>query len=820
MKVAYSWLRELVELPQDPAELADRFSETGTAVESVVDTGKDSELIVTAQIVKKEKHPDSDHLWVTHVDVGADELLQIVCGAQNFNEGDHIVTAQVGAVLPGDFKIKKSKLRGVASNGMNCSARELGLGDEHDGILILPDDAPIGVPFSRYSGMSDVIFDLEITPNRPDCESVAGIAREVAAIYEQEFSLDLPRVTEGETPVANHVSVEIKDTSRCPRYTARVVKGVKVGSSPEWLKRKVESCGARSINNIVDVTNYIMFFLGQPLHAFDLDKLAAVSGVVTPAGELARVEIGVRAAREGETLVTLDEQERELNPDMTVITVADRPVALAGVMGGLSTEVDDATTSIVIESAGFSSAHTSRTSRSLQLFSESSRRYERGVDVAQSALASEAACALIAEVAGGEVLQGIVDVYPEPVQAKTLMLRPGRCRQHMGAEITDEFMVGALTRLGCTVSPQPEAGEGTLEVIVPTYRPDLEREIDLYEEIIRLWGMERVPSTLPVVRRHPGGLSKTQRIRRLISRTLRASGVSQTMTYSLVDEGDLMPEPERIVRLLNPISSEQGVLRQLLLPGLMQSLAYNRAHGIKSAQLYEMGTVFVTQKDNIQPRETERIAAVLAGSWFDQGWQQKPVEIDFFDAKAVLENLAHALHIAKLRVTPIAEDERQERYGFLQPGRAALVWAGKIQLGWLGEVHPLYAAEFDLKGRVAAFELDEQALISVAQVAGDFVGIPPYPSIDMDLSLVVDDEVPSERLLQVIQAAGGKLLESVRLFDVYYDDERVGVGKKSLTFSLTYRAADRTLTGNEVDAAHAKIIKKLQGATGAVIREE
>ena len=438
MRVSYEWLKSMVDVPADPAELVAEFTRTGTEVEAVEKVGANLEHVVTAQVVSKKPHPDSDHMWLCQVSVGdknVDESgnpvpLQIVCGAQNFNEGDHIVTAMIGAVLPGDFKIKKSKLRGVESCGMNCSARELGLGSDHEGIMILPEDAPVGMDFTDYLGMSDTVIDCEITPNRPDCLSMTGMAVEVAAILDEDTHIELPAVKAEQGPnAADLVDVTIDDPELCPRYTARVVRNVKIGPSPEWLAQRVAAAGGRSINNVVDVTNYVMYLTGQPLHAFDLGKLTERDG---------RRHIVVRAAHDGEKLVTLDGQERELTHDMCLITDDGRtPIALAGVMGGLDSEITEGTTDVLLESANFSSGHTSRTSRNLDLMSEASIRYERKVDGSNCANVAEIAAALFEECCGAEVCPGIVDVYPgeaddAPVQ---IALRPSRARLIGGADI-------------------------------------------------------------------------------------------------------------------------------------------------------------------------------------------------------------------------------------------------------------------------------------------------------------------------------------------------------------------------------------------------
>ena len=830
MKVSLKWLNEYVEVPTDIKAFCDKLDLTGTGVEGVETLGAAFDHVVTAKVLKKEHHPDSDHMWVCSVDVGglnvdkegSPEPLQIVCGAQNFNEGDHIVTAMVGAELPGDVKIKKSKLRGVASFGMNCSARELGLSGDHDGIMILPEDAPVGVPFAEYAGLTDTVLDLEITPNRPDSLSIAGLAREVGAMYRRDWSDPLSEMAAklqldaSAAPVDEEVQITVEDAKRCPRYTARVIRGCKVGPSPDWMVERLAAIGQRSVNNIVDVTNYILFLFGQPLHAFDLDKLKNADG---------RAHIVVRAAQDGEPLTTLDGEKRTLTSDMTVISTPEQgAVALAGVMGGLDTEVTDDTVNILLEAATFEAGRTSRTSRNLGLISESSMRYERGVDDHGIEARSAAAAALIAEVAGGTVSaaaaneQGIIDVWPEPSTAAQLKFRIPRFRSMMGAQIPREFIVEILERLGCKV--ENTADEDVLDVVSPTFRPDLPREIDLYEEVLRLYGMDLIPETLPGGRGRFGVRSHMEHVLDTVNRTMTASGLNETMTYSFAEPTELerlrMPveglgDP---VELINPMNSDQSVMRQSIIPGLLRSVAHNQARGVKNIQLYEQGMVFFAHEGKKQPKERRRLAGVMAGAFGDAAWNVQPAPFDFFDGKGVVENLMRELAIPKVRYKALSAQEASH----LQPGRAAQVLSGGTVLGWVGELHPLACAAYDAQAPVVAFELDVEALAKACRPARDYVDVPTFPAVSIDQAFVVDEDVTHERLEQCMSSAGGKLLAEVRLFDVYRDSERIGQGKKSMAYALTYRAADRTLTSEEVDKAHAKLVKKVCGATGAEVR--
>ena len=817
MRISYEWLKTMVDVPDDPQELVNEFVRTGTEVEAVDKTGADLKNVVTGQILTAERHPNSDHMWICQVSVGKKHVdadgnpvpLQIVCGAPNVHAGDHIVVAMEGAELPGGVKITASKLRGVESCGMNCSARELGISGDHSGIMILPEDAPVGVDFVDWYGIGDTVIDCEMTPNRPDCLSMTGVAKEVSAILDEDTHIELPAIQhETAEKAADLVDVEIDSPEMCSRYTARVVKNVKIGPSPDWLARRVTAAGARTINNVVDVTNYVMFLTGQPLHAFDLGKLTERDG---------KRHIVVRAARDGERLVTLDEQERTLTPDMAVITDDGKtPVCLAGVMGGLNSEIDEGTTDVLLEAACFDHGHISRTSRGLDLMSEASIRYERQIDTANCASVSDVAAALFEECCGAEVVGGIVDEYPAPVEPVVIPMRPARVRALCGADIPDQFMVDRLQHLGCTVS-----GEGeTLTVTAPTNRPDLTREVDLIEEVCRLWGEGDITPTLPAARNHAGGLTVDQQRVRRIGRTLRACHLSETSTYCFADARDLerlnMPEEGKgiPVRIINPLVADQSEMRRDMLPGLLRSVAYNKDHGVKNVALYEIGRVFYAHENKSQPDEPTMVAGVLSGSWDDDGWNRKYGQLDFFDAKGVVEELLDELRITKVRF----KVAKPEKYPWLQPGRAAEVQAQGQQIGWVGNIHPESLQNFGIDEPVVAFELSVDHLLKLAKRELPYQNVPSLPGVDVDLAIVVDEDVTYETMVQRITSAGGKLLADVHLFDVYRDPVRVGVGKKSMAFSLTYRADDHTLTSDEVDKAHSRLVKKVLKGVGGEIR--
>ncbi|HAL29216.1 MAG TPA: phenylalanine--tRNA ligase subunit beta [Coriobacteriia bacterium] len=812
MRVSLTWLKELVDVTLPVDELCERLDMTGTKVEAVHTLGAALDGVVVGQVITKEQHPDADRLSYCSVDVGADEPLNIVCGATNFEAGDKVPVAQVGTTLPGGVTIKRAKLRGLVSEGMMCSPTEIEVGGDGSGLLILDPDAPVGEPFAEYYGIADTVLELEVTPNRPDCLSMVGVAREVAAVTGATFTVPASAPVEEGAPAADLVSVEIEDGALCPRYTARVIRGVKVGPSPAWLAERVAAAGARPVNNVVDVTNYILFELGQPLHAFDLATLAKRDGVAA---------VTVRVAREDETIRTLDGQERRLASDTLLITDDDGPVALAGVMGGEETEVSEATTDILLESACFDTASISRTSRRLGLISESSLRYERGVDPDLASRASDRAAALIAEVAGGTVAPGLVDAYPGQRAPLQLRLRTGRVNALLGTDLDTSVIATLLRPLGLSA----EGSGDELEVVVPGFRPDLEREVDLIEEVARLYGLENITSTLPGGGGRIGGRTSRQRFVSRIGSVLRAAGLDEHVGYSFGDPADLdrlgweLASDELLVELINPMSEEQAVMRWTLAPSLLRALSHNQRRGIADVHLYEMGTVFVTSEGRKQPKERLMAAGVLAGSWVRPGWNEQAPGLDFFDGKGVLASLLEALGVERWSV-------RAAERPWLQPGRTAEVIVRGDVIGWLGEVSADVLERFDASGPATLFEISVPALLKAAsKVTTTFKEIPRHPAAALDLALVVPEDVTSERVVSAIESAGGALLESVRLFDVYRDPEgvedrerRLPEGTKSLAFSLTYRAPDRTLSDADVRPVHDKLVRKVCAAVGGEVR--
>lgn len=778
MRVPLSWLRELVPVEASPEDLAERLSLGGLAVEEVLRTGAGIDGVVVGEVVSVRDHPDADNLVLVVVDTGSGRR-DIVCGARNFSAGDRVPVAAPGAKLPGGTEIGRRTVRGQTSDGMLCSARELELSDDHSGILVLAADAPLGADVRTALGLDDVVLHLDVTPNRPDALSIVGVAREVAALYGLPLAVPEPSVPETGPDVSTLAAVRIEDPRGCARYLARVVTGVRVGPSPWWMRRRLFACGMRPISNVVDVTNYVLLERGHPLHAFDLARLAGR-------------QIVVRRPRRGEVVTTLDGVRRALDRTDVVICDAERPVAVAGVMGGADSEVGDDSTDLLLESAWFDPIRVLRTARRLGLRTEASVRFERGADPEAVPTAAARAAALFAEVCGGTVARGAVDVHPRPAKRRRITLRTARANAFLGTDATAEQMSGWLSALGCSV----QAGRGSLRVEPPTFRPDLLAEEDLFEEIARLYGYGRVPATLPPVRQ-VGGLTRSQSVRRLARRALLGAGLSEATTLSLVTPAlaDRLGVPpghslRSAIRLANPVSEEEAVLRPSLVWGLLLAAQRNAARGASSIALFEIGATFVPREGDA-PAEPLEAAWVLAGE-MPQGWSSAGRPYDFFDSKGIAEALLRAIGVTNIETSPgIAEPAG------MHPGRAATLAAGETPVGHVAELHPRTAAALDLPGRVALGALDLGAAIAAAR---EFLPrpLPRFPAVLRDLAVIVPEDTPAAEVERRIRSSGGDLLESFRLFDLYRG-EPIPPGCKSLAFSLTIRHPERTLTDADAD---------------------
>jgi phenylalanyl-tRNA synthetase beta chain len=791
-----SWLAEFVEVNGTPEDIAARLTSAGMKVEKIRTTGEGVEGIIVGEVDAVEAHPNADKLSVVRVRTGC-EYISVVCGASNFKVGDRVPVAQPGSRVPKVGEIGRRKFRGVPSEGMLCSASELGLGDDHSGILVLDPKTVVGTDLKQALGLGEAVLELEINPNRPDAMGLIGIAREVAACTGaalKNFSTML-EFAESDAEASGFVQVRIEDPAGCPRYMARVIEGAGTGPSPSWAQQRLILSGVRPISAVVDATNYAMLVTGQPQHAFDMDKVAGG-------------KIIVRRAMSGETLTSIDGVERKLDPQDLVIADEYIPIALAGVMGGLDSEVTDRTTRVILETASFEPRSIFRTSRRHALRSEASARFERGVDPNGVDLASRLATALIAGWAGGTAVSGSVDVYPAPVERAVITMRPERARALLGADFTTEQMTDSLSRLG--LNPQSE--NGSIRTTVPTFRVDLKVEEDLIEEVARVIGYDKIPSTLPAGRNRVGKLSAEEKLLRKLRRALVGAGLYEARTSSLVGPADLERvglAPDAATRLANPLSQDESLLRPAILPGLLRSAALNFSRRPGDVRLFEIGRTFHPNGVE-QPTEKLKLAIAIGGET-PQQWHSPARHLDFFDLKGVLEVVLQTLSIRDVKF-----EERQEIP--FHPTRAAGIFsADGTRLGVFGEVEATAADRAGVPDRFSLGEFDLDALLALA---GD--PLPPpepsrFPAVLLDLAVVIPEKVDSRTLLDTARGAGGPLLESVRLIDVYRG-EQVGAGNKSIAFSMTFRSPERTLGDGEALSARDAIAKAIEQRHGGKVR--
>lgn len=803
MFVSYKWLQEYVDLDGiSPAELAEKITRTGIEVESVEFRGEGIKNVVVGHVLEKEKHPNADKLNKCLVDIGEGEPVQIICGAPNVDKGQKVAVAKPGAWLPGHVKIKRSKLRGEESNGMICSLQELGVESKlvqkefANGIYVFPNDVEVGQDAVPLLGLDDTIIELGLTPNRADCLSMLGVAYEVAAILGRDVKLPETDVQEVSDKATEAISVRVDAKEAAPLYTLKVIRNVKIGPSPLWMQVRLMAEGIRPHNNVVDITNYILLEYGQPLHAFDYDKLGSK-------------EIVVRMAHEGEKIVTLDDQERTLKSSHLVITNGTVPVAMAGVMGGANSEVSDSTTTVLLESAYFDAQTIRTASKDHGLRSEASSRYEKGIDPNRVYPAAERAAMLMAKYAGGEVLSGIVEANHFRVEPAVVTITLEKINRVLGTNITQEEVLDIFKRL--QFEAKYEVGRFT--VVVPTRRGDITIEEDLIEEVARLYGYDNLPKTLPAGAGTQGGLTKIQKKRRVTKRFLEGAGLYQATTYSLTSEEKARQyalEKREPVRISMPMSEERSVLRLSILPHLLESVAYNVARKNNSVALYEVGNVFLKKAEGEQPEEQEHLAGAITGLWVANLWQGEKKAVDFFVAKGILEGL-----FEKLGVADAVSFQAQEIDG-LHPGRTAKILLGGNVIGFVGQVHPNVQKELDIK-ETYVFELKLGPVYDYPVEPIQYQPIPRFPAVTRDIALVVDRGVEAGHLQTVIEEAGGALLKSVSIFDLY-DGEHMEPGKKSIAFSLTYYDPERTLTDEEVVSQHEKVLAAVKEKTGAELR--
>lgn len=785
MYISYNWLKDFVDFDLPPQELADRLTLAGIAVESITELGKGIDGVVTGLIETISPHPNADKLVITSVNTG-DEKLQIVTAATNVNVGDVIPVALEKARLAGGLVIKRAKLRGVESRGMMCSGQELGIDaktmppDQAHGIMILPPDTPLGRDAKEILGLNDFILELDLTPNRGDCLSVIGVAREVAALLGRPFRLPEPSFPEIGESIDGKVRVDINDPDLCRRYVARLIRNVRIGRSPLWMQARLRAAGMRPINNLVDVTNYVMLEMGQPLHAFDYDKLVDR-------------HIIVRRAADGEKMLSLDNVLRELNQDMLVITDPSGPVAVAGVMGGLSTEVTNDSTSILLESAYFHPVSIRRTSKALGLRSEASLRYEKGIDLGGCLRAVNRAAQLIYDMDAGEVATGVVENYIAPISEKTIILRPERATYVLGLDIPKEKAADILSRLQFKVQ---DAGADLL-VTVPTYRVDVSIEEDLIEEVARIYGYHQVPATLPSGLSSHGVKTEEQLFKTKVAEFLTSAGFYEVITYSFTNPRvfDLMNLPadspfRNTVKIQNPLSEEHSVMRTIMLPGLLEALSKNYNRRNQDGAIFELGTVFLPGESGRSHEERSVLAAAAMGA-ASGGWMGQPKPFDFYYLKGALESMFKALGTEEVKYSPESQNP------CFHPGRTAAMTVSGSKIGVIGELHPTVLEKYELPERIVAFEIDFAKLFAASGRPTVYRPLPKFPGVDRDLAIVLKKENKAGDILETIRETGGDLLNAVSLFDVYHG-EQVPAGYQSMAFALKFQAADRTLTDAEV----------------------
>ncbi|HJW84744.1 MAG TPA: phenylalanine--tRNA ligase subunit beta [Anaerolineae bacterium] len=823
MRVPVSWLREYINLPIPVEQLAEKLTLAGLEV-AEIDYIWERDKVFVGEVLKVEPHPNADRLTLATVEYGAGAPKTVVTGAPNLKVGDQgikVPFAVVGArLIDGHAEgrklatLKPGKIRGVLSDGMVLSEKELGLSDDHTGIIILPEDAPVGMPLADYLG--DIILDLDMTPNLARDFAVIGVAREVAALTGQVFKSPEPVMQADSDPPADRlVNLEIADPDLCSRYSATIIRGVNIAPSPGWLARRITLAGMRPISNIVDITNYVMWEWGQPLHAFDYDKLverARQTGHDVPT-------IIVRRARPGETMTTLDNIHRTLTPDMLLITDTAGPIAIAGVMGGAETEVTGSTRNVLLEAANFNFINIRRTSAALKLPSEAASRFGRGIHPALTVPAAIRATELMRQFAGGNIARGVADTYPVPAPTVVVDLTTAEVKRILGLELSPDEISRILTAMEFACET---IGEGALRVTTPPHRLDIEGPHDLIEEVARIYGYDRIPRTAMQDEMPPQRGNPDLDLEELARDALVDAGLQEVVTHSMTTparEAKVLPPGTRAddrpyVELANPISAERTHMRHTLLASLLDTAASNLRHHA-SVSIFEINRVYLVSEDGPLPDEPRRLAIVMTGPREPETWQGgDTAPMDFYDLKGVVEAVAGALHLADVRYEP-------GDHPSYQPGRAAKLLIGDQVVGSFGEIHPLVREAFDLSAQqtqpVMAAELDYETLVRHARQMFRVGDVPRYPAVTEDLAVIVNDSVPAETVRAAIAASGGELLRSVQVFDVF-KGEQIGPGKKSLAWRLTYQSDDRTLTDAEVAGLRAAIVRRLQDQLDAVLR--
>ena len=797
MKVSTSWLKAYTPVILDPQDLANGLTMAGLEVDSVTHRFQYLQTAKVGRIIAVEPHPNADRLKVCTVDIGDDQLT-IVCGASNVRPEMHVPVALPGTVLPDGLEITAGKIRGVASQGMLCSAAELELGEDADGIMNLGGSVTPGTILTEALALDDFVLDIDLTPNRPDCLSIQGVAREVAALQNTKLTLPETTLEDNGREIDQWTSVTVEAPDHCPRYAARVIADIKVGPSPQWLQDRLRSVGQRPINNMVDITNFIMLETGQPLHAFDYDLLA-------------EHRIVVRLADEGQRFVTLDDKERILNAQSLMICDGEKAVGIGGVMGGQNTEIRDTTRRILLESAYFKPMSIRRTAKKLGLNTDASHRFERGVDPENTPRVLDRAAQLMAELGQGRIITGRIDVHPQPQPPVSVELDIIATNRLLGTEYSADQIQTLLSPIGFECAPVPGSNGNRLSVGVPSYRVDVRRPEDIMEEVARRGGYNQIPTTFPLI---PATVRKSSE-RRIFRDRLRALmaglGFTEAINYSFIrnswaDQLRLTADDPRrqTVPLLNPLSEEQGVMRSSLVPGLLETAALNLSRQTRTLRLFEVGNTFLAQTQGPLPRETEWLTVLWTGARDSASWHAKDLPVDFYDLKGAVESVLASLKAPEIAFTRLATDHLP----YLKPGHCAQIISEETVLGQMGELHPRVGANYELEQPVYLCELNLDMLAPLLPERIAARPLPKFPAVARDLTIIVDRGLEARDLAATIQSMDEDLVESVQLFDLF-DGDPIPAGRKSISLRLTYRSPDKTLKDKHVTPLHKSIAHRL-----------
>jgi phenylalanyl-tRNA synthetase beta chain len=786
----------------DPVRLADELTMVGLEVESVRDRYAYLETVFVGRIVDIRPHPNADKLQCCDVDLGA-RTVAVVCGAPNLAQDSLAPLALPGTRFPDDTVLTAGKIRGVLSEGMLCSAGELGLGSDRSGLMPLPGNLPVGTPLAQALGLSDAVLEIDLTPNRPDCLSLIGIAREVAAIQQCRLHYPEIQLTETDANIDDFASVTIQAPDDCPRYAARLLEKITVGPSPFWLQDKLLSVGLRPINNIVDVTNYVLMETGQPLHAFDYDRLA-------------ENRIVVRRARAGETFTTLDQKERPLSEEMLLICDGQKPVAIAGVMGGLNSEIENDTTRVLIESAYFNPVSVRKTSKKLGLNTEASHRFERGVDPQGTVFALNRSAQLMGALGGGTLLGGLIDAHPKPTTSATIRLSISKTNRHLGTGLHAKEITHHLESIAFTVDPEDDE---YLNVTPPSFRVDVSRPEDLMEEVARRFGYNNIQATYPLIPAEARKPSRLLDVRQRVKQILTGFGFTEAINYSFMDRRacDYIQLPpndvrRRLVTIMNPLTEDQAVMRTSMVPGMLGTMHRNSTKQVKNLKLFEIGKIYIGRENDQLPQEIETLTCLWTGSRFPESWLTSRENCDFYDIKGVAEGLFAGLAITTPRITALAPDDCH----YLKPGYAGRVTVGGKALGLVGQIHPNVLAHFAIEQAAYLLELDLSALYQLIPEHKHFRPISKYPATTRDITIIVDRNVEALAVMATLEAAAEKLVENIFIFDVF-EGHPIPAGKKSISLRITYRSFEMTLEDEAINRLHRDLTARLLQAFDATL---